>query len=147
MFAEAQRTSISSLLKCPIVSSTTFLASSSLHKSAIICNGWIQEQRCKGIITTIMKDLMSQGVCQIFFTNFKVFKGFFSIFWLFFKVFGEIFDYFQGSSKNPIRMFISIYTSSENFQMNTKIRRFFDNNWVISHNVVLISTRTNKTKC
>ena len=37
------------------------------------------------------------------------FKVFFSIFWLFFKVFGEIFAYFQGSSKNPIRMFISIY--------------------------------------
>ena len=50
-----------------------------------------------------------QGVCQIFFPNFQVFKGFFSIFWLFFKVFGEIFAYLQDSSKNPIRMFVSIY--------------------------------------
>ena len=39
-----------------------------------------------------------QGVCLIFFPNFKVFK-----------VLGEIFAYFQGSSKNPIRPFIPIY--------------------------------------
>ena len=42
---------------------------------------------------------------------------------------------------------LSQSTGSENFQKNIKIRRFSDKNWVIPHNVIFISTRTNKTKC
>ena len=41
---------------------------------------------------------------------------------------------------------LSRSTCSENFQRNIKIRRFSVKNWVISHNVILKSTQTNKTK-
>ena len=51
-----------------------------------------------------------QGVCQIFFRNFIVFKGFFSIFWLFFRVLLKI----------PSE-YLSRSTGSENFQTNIKI--------------------------
>ena len=50
------------------------------------------------------------GCLPNIFSQFQGFQGvFFPIFWLFFKVFRKIFAHFQGSSKNSIRMFISIY--------------------------------------
>ena len=84
-------------------------------------------------IVTLKQKSLNRMSAKYFFPNFKVFKIFFSIFWLFFKVFGEIFAYFQGSSKNPIRMFILFYRFIKHYnQKNIKIRRFSDKNWVIS---------------
>ena len=87
-----------------------------------------------------------QGVCLIFFPNFKVFKVFSQFFGCFSRFWVKFLPIFKVLLKIPSdRLFRS--TGSENFQTNIKIRRSSDKNWVISHNVILISTRTNKTKC
>ena len=107
---------------------------------------WLNKHCCKYLnIFSNLKQMLR--VSAIYFFPISRFSRFFSQFFgCFSRFLVKFLPIFKVLLKPPSKC-LSQSTCSENFQRNIKIRRFSDKNWVISQNVIFISSRTNKTKC